>query len=111
MGLDDRIDARTGDLSGGEQQRVAVARSLLQQPQLLLADEPTSSVDPELANQVMALICDRETPWATVVSVHDPDLALRHADRIVALANGSIVFDRPVGDVVESDISELYERA
>ena len=110
VGLADRIDARTGDLSGGEQQRVAVARALLQRPTLLLADEPTSSVDPELANQVMALICDRDAPWATVVSVHDPELALRHVDRVVALANGAIAFDRPVVDVSQSDISDLYER-
>ena len=110
VGLADRIDARTGDLSGGEQQRIAVARTLLQRPRILLADEPTSSVDPELANQVMDLICDRDAPWATVVSVHDPELALRHVDRVVALANGAIAFDRPVGEVSQSDISELYER-
>lgn len=110
VGLKDRIDARTGDLSGGEQQRVAIARTLIQKPDLLLADEPTSSVDPELANQVMALLCDANAPWSTVVSVHDPQLAMRHVDRIIALANGSVVFDRPVGDVAQSDIDQLYER-
>lgn len=111
VGLKDRIDARTGDLSGGEQQRIAIARTLLQKPDLLLADEPTSSVDPELSNQVMALLCDRDAPWTAVISVHDPDLALRHVDRIIALNHGSIVFDRPVADVDPESIAELYERA
>ncbi len=111
VGLEDRIDARTGDLSGGEQQRVAIARTLIQNPDLLLADEPTSSVDPELSNRVMALLCDREAPWAGIISVHDPELAIRHADRIVALNNGRIVFDRGANMVTEADIADLYERA
>ena len=111
VGLADRIDARTGDLSGGEQQRVAIARTLLQRPELVLADEPTSSVDPELSNQVMALLCDPDAPWAAVISVHDPDLAVRHVDRIVALNHGKIVFDLPVAEVDHESITELYERA
>ena len=111
VGLADRIDARTGDLSGGEQQRVAIARALLQRPQLLLADEPTSSVDPELSNQMMGLLCDRDAPWTAVISVHDPDLALRHVDRIIAMNDGSIVFDRPVGEVDPASLDELYERS
>ena len=111
LGLDDRVDARTGDLSGGEQQRVAIARTLLQRPDLLLADEPTSSVDPELANQIMSLICDRTAPWTAVVSVHDPELAIRHADRIIALNHGRVVFDRPAAEVEASDLSGLYERS
>ena len=111
VGLADRIDARTGDLSGGEQQRVAIARALLQRPQLLLADEPTSSVDPELSNQVMALLCDRDAPWTAVISVHDPDLALRHVDRIIAMNDGSIMFDRPVSEVDPASLDALYERS
>ena len=111
VGLADRIDARTGDLSGGEQQRVAIARALLQRPQLLLADEPTSSVDPELSNQMMALLCDRDAPWTAVISVHDPDLALRHVDRIIAMNDGSIMFDRPVSEVDPASLGALYERS
>ena len=110
VGLADRIDARTGDLSGGEQQRVAIARTLLQRPDLILADEPTSSVDPELSNQVMALLCEPAAPWTAVVSVHDPDLALRHVDRIIALNHGEVIFDLPVGEVDRESIAELYER-
>ena len=78
---------------------------------LLLADEPTSSVDPELSNQVMALLCDRDAPWTAVISVHDPDLALRHVDRIIALNHGSVMFDLRVGDVDRASLDDLYERA
>ena len=94
VGLADRAHARTGDLSGGEQQRVAVARTMLHAPELVLADEPTSSVDPELSEQVMALLCPPNPTWAAVFSVHDPELALRHSDRIIGLSHGQIVFDR-----------------
>ena len=110
VGLADRINARTGDLSGGEQQRVAVARTLLQSPQLVLADEPTSSVDPELADQVMALLCPPRPQWAVMVSVHDPDLALRHADRVIGLGDGEIVFDKQAAEVQPAEIESLYQR-
>lgn len=115
VGLADRIEARTGDLSGGEQQRVAIARTLLQNPEIILADEPTSSVDPDLADRVMALLCGASTAPgkdspAVVISVHNPELALRHVDRIVALHTGKIVFDRPVAEVSEADVTSLYER-
>ena len=111
VGLGDRAQARTGDLSGGEQQRVAVARTLLQAPELVLADEPTSSVDPKLSDQVMGLLCPPNPKWAVVVSVHDPELAVRHADRIVGLSNGHVAFDRPATGIDRSDIDALYQRA
>lgn len=111
VGLADRINARTGDLSGGEQQRVAIARTLLQAPELVLADEPTSSVDPALADQMMSLLCPTDSQWATVVSVHNPDLALRYADRIVGLSLGRVIFDQPAENVQQSEIDSLYRRS
>jgi phosphonate transport system ATP-binding protein len=110
VGLDDRLLSRTEDLSGGERQRVAVARVLRQQPRLVLADEPTSSVDPQLADEVMALLCGRAdtAPWTSIVSLHDPDLARRHADRIVGLRSGRVAFDRPSADVSDRDLTTLY---
>jgi len=110
VGLADRAQARTGDLSGGEQQRVAVARTLLQAPRLVLADEPTSSVDPKLSDQVMGLLCPPDPKWAVVVSVHDPELAFRHADRVVGLSDGRVAFDRPVTEVDPADVVSLYEQ-
>lgn len=111
VGLEDRIGARTGDLSGGEQQRVAVARVLHQAPDLVLADEPTSSVDPELADVVMSQLAPPGRGWTLLVSVHDPDLALRHVDRVVGLAAGKVAFDSPASDVEQADIDQLYARA
>jgi phosphonate transport system ATP-binding protein len=110
VGLDDRLLSRTEDLSGGERQRVAVARVLRQRPLLVLADEPTSSVDPQLADDVMARLCGGAdtAPWTSIVSLHDPDLARRHADRIVGLRSGAVAFDRPSADVSDDDLAALY---
>lgn len=110
VGLADRLFSRTDSLSGGERQRVGVARVLRQVPDLVLADEPTSSVDPQLADLVMSLLCGppESAPWTTVVSVHDPELARRHADRIVGLRGGMVVFDRGAADVTDDDLAALY---
>lgn len=111
VGLADRLLSSTDTLSGGERQRVAVARVLRQQPDLVLADEPTSSVDPRLADDVMGLLCgavDVPSGWTTVVSVHEPDLARHHADRMVGLRSGRIVFDRKPADVSADDLADLY---
>ncbi len=113
VGLGDRLWSRTDELSGGERQRVAVARVLRQRPELVVADEPTSSVDPHRADAVMALLCgtdDEPVPWTTVVSVHDPDLARRHATRIVGLAGGRVVLDRSASEVDDGDLDSLYGR-
>lgn len=111
VGLGSRLLSRTAELSGGERQRVAVARVLRQQPDLVLADEPTSSVDPRLADDVMGLLCGPPdtAPWTTVVSVHDPALARRHATRLVGLERGLVVFDRPADQVSDEELSRLYE--
>lgn len=113
VGLADRIDDRTADLSGGERQRVAVARVLRQCPDLVLADEPTSSVDPALADRVMSALCERDgrAPWTLLVSVHDPDLARRHVDRVVGLRDGRVAFDVGADQLDDSTIATLYRPA
>jgi phosphonate transport system ATP-binding protein len=100
-GIADRLYSRTDALSGGEQQRVALARVLVQDPDLVLADEPVASLDPVRADEVMRLLCDTvATPARTlVVSLHDFDLAVRRCDRVVGLRSGRIQFDRPAGEV------------
>ena len=110
VGLEDRLTSPTGALSGGERQRVAVARILHQGPELVLADEPTSSVDPRLSDEIMGLLCapNGSAPWTTVVSVHDPELARRHATRLVGLRAGQVVFDAPPGEVSDAALAELY---
>lgn len=110
VGLGDVTQARTGTLSGGEQQRVAVARVLRQRPDLVLADEPVSAVDPRLSDDVAAVLCAPAAPWTTVISLHDPDLARRHATRMVGLREGRVVFDRPPASVGDDDLRALYDR-
>lgn len=108
VGLRDVLSARTATLSGGEQQRVAVARVLRQEPRLVLADEPVSAVDPRLSDDVVTLLCDPAAPWTTIVSLHDPGLARRHATRVVGLRRGRIAFDRPSDAVSDAELTALY---
>ena len=91
VGLDDRASARVGRLSGGEQQRVAVARALANRPGLVLADEPTGSLDSASGQTVLELLADLNRRGATVVIVtHDPEVA-RHARRVVRMIDGRAV--------------------
>jgi lipoprotein-releasing system ATP-binding protein len=92
MGLKARADHRPGQLSGGEQQRVAICRALANQPKVLLADEPTGNLDPHTAESVFAelLRLVRSTGVAALIATHNPDLA-RRMDRQVRLQDGLLV--------------------
>lgn len=110
LGLAELYHQRAADLSGGEQQRVALARLLVQDPALVLADEPVASLDPALADDVLVLLRDlaRERDRALVASLHAPDLARRHFDRIIGLREGRIVFDLPPREVTGDVLDGLY---
>lgn len=109
VGISEKIWERADQLSGGQQQRTAVARVLFQGPELLLADEPVSALDPARSEAVMAELAAMDTNgMAMVVSMHDAPLALRHCDRIVALRNGRLHFDLPSSDVTAALLAELY---
>jgi iron complex transport system ATP-binding protein len=94
LGIDDLADRRVGSLSGGERRRVAIARTLAQDAQVVILDEPTDSLDLGHADEVMALLADLAGTGRTVVaSSHDLNLAARHGKRIVMMDAGRIVAD------------------
>jgi ABC-type lipoprotein export system ATPase subunit len=92
VGLGERMEHKPTELSGGEQQRVAVARALINEPALILADEPTGNLDSHTGQEIIELLCDlREERQATlVIATHDADLA-QQAPRVVELVDGTIV--------------------
>ncbi len=110
VGIEEMLDRRTDRLSGGEQQRVALARILVQDPDLILADEPVSSLDPARSEEVMALltrvVADRRR--TLLVSLHDFEIARRRCQRMVGLRDGRIVFDLPADQVGDAARDELY---
>jgi phosphonate transport system ATP-binding protein len=110
VGLVELAAQRAGTLSGGQAQRVAVARALAQMPQVLLADEPVASLDPEAADEVMRLLrrLATEDGLAVVVVLHQTELATRYADRLVGLRRGRVIFDRPASSVSSREIADLY---
>ena len=110
LGIAHLASRRTGLLSGGEQQRVALARILVQRPDLILADEPIAALDPAHAREVMAILTRvvDSTGAALIVSLHDPKVATECADRVVGLRAGNIEFDLPAGDVDAERTRALY---
>jgi phosphonate transport system ATP-binding protein len=113
VGIADRVHERTERLSGGEQQRVALARALRQEPLLMLADEPTASLDPANARSVMDLLgrIATEQGIALIVSQHDVELALDTCDRVIGLRRGQVVFDEPTRDIDRARVRTLYDFA
>ena len=96
VGLQHRLAAHPLQLSGGEQQRVAIARALANDPLVLLADEPTGNLDPDLAQEIMALFERINTQGTTVlVATHDRGLIQRMRKRVIGLERGRIAFDNP----------------
>ncbi|MES2889650.1 MAG: ATP-binding cassette domain-containing protein [Pseudomonadota bacterium] len=110
LGLAGRLFERCDRLSGGQLQRVGIARVLYQRPALMLVDEPVSSLDPTLADQALAvLVAVSEREGATLVaSLHAVDLALKWFPRIVGMRAGRIVFDLPTADVTPGLLEALY---
>ncbi|MFL9811765.1 phosphonate ABC transporter ATP-binding protein [Stutzerimonas sp. VN223-3] len=110
VGLAHRADQRASTLSGGQQQRVAIARALTQQAEVILADEPIASLDPESARKVMDILADinRRDGKTVVVTLHQVDYALRYCSRAVALKDGRIHYDGACADLDSRFLNDLY---
>jgi phosphonate transport system ATP-binding protein len=110
VGLGAHATQRADQLSGGQRQRVGIARALMQEPDLLLADEPTSSLDPKTSVEIMELIARHasERGIPAIVNIHNVELARRFADRIVGMSKGEIVFDGPPKALDDTHLLKIY---
>jgi phosphonate transport system ATP-binding protein len=111
VGLLDKLYDRTSILSGGEQQRVALGRLLVQNPEIILADEPVASLDPARAEDILDLLAKiaAEEKRTLIASLHSVEYAKKYFDRIIALKNGEIFFDLPAASVTDAHIGSLYK--
>jgi phosphonate transport system ATP-binding protein len=110
VGIPEKLWARTAELSGGQQQRVAIARVLLQNPEVILADEPVSSVDPTLAHGIVRLLLElsRDFHKTLVMNLHSVDLALALFPRIIGFRDGRAAFDRSPAEISDDLLTDLY---
>jgi phosphonate transport system ATP-binding protein len=110
VGLAGLHDSRADALSGGQRQRVGIGRALMQNPELLLVDEPTASLDPKTARQIMRLIraLAQERGCPALINIHDVALAQGFADRVLGLKAGRIAFDGRAGELTPAVLTEIY---
>ena len=110
VGLMHMADKRADELSGGQRQRVGICRALIQNPDLLLVDEPTASLDPKTSRQIMRLINElcNEQGLAAIINIHDVMLAQMFSKRIVGLENGKIVYDGPPDTLTPNVLTRIY---
>jgi phosphonate transport system ATP-binding protein len=110
VGLDHMADKRADELSGGQRQRVGICRALIQNPELLLVDEPTASLDPKTSRQIMRLIKElcAERKLSAIINIHDVMLAQMFAERIVGLRLGEIVYDGPPNELTPAVLTSIY---
>ncbi|MDR1929702.1 MAG: phosphonate ABC transporter ATP-binding protein [Treponema sp.] len=111
-GLEEFLYHRAGELSGGQKQRVGIVRALMQEPSILLCDEPIASLDPASAQVVMELIRDicRQRNIACIFNLHQVDAAVKYAERIIGMYRGEIVYDGPTGGLTEGMIEKIYNK-
>ena len=107
LGVAEKINSPVSQLSGGEQQRVAIARALYHGGDILLGDEPISSVDPHNSELIMTKLTSMEK--TLIFSLHHVDIALQYSTRVIGMKNGTIVFDSSPELVNKQQLKDLYE--
>ncbi|MEO8507277.1 MAG: phosphonate ABC transporter ATP-binding protein [Betaproteobacteria bacterium] len=110
VGLAGFAHRRADALSGGQRQRVGIARAVMQEPKLLLADEPTSSLDPKTSVEIMELLANvgRSRGIPVLINMHDVELARRFADRVVGMSEGKVVFDGAPVYLTDDILKQIY---
>ncbi|KAF1021656.1 MAG: Phosphate-import ATP-binding protein PhnC [Paracidovorax wautersii] len=110
VGLGDFANRRADALSGGQRQRVGIARALMQRPSVLLADEPTSSLDPKTSIEIIQLLREqgRQRGIPVMVNIHDVELARRYSDRIVGMTGGHVVYDGHPDGLTDEHLTLIY---
>ena len=110
VGLAEHATKRADSLSGGQRQRVGIARAVMQNPSIILADEPTSSLDPKTAVEIMELLekFSMEKNIPVLINMHDVNLAKRFAKRIIGMSNGHVIYDGQPQGISDDHLKEIY---
>jgi phosphonate transport system ATP-binding protein len=110
VGLPGFATRRADALSGGQRQRVGIARAIMQEPEIILADEPTSSLDPKTSVEIMEILSKfallRGIP--VIVNIHNVELARRFASRVVGMSGGQVVYDGPPQAITDANLKQIY---
>lgn len=113
VGLEGKAGQRADTLSGGEQQRLAIARVLVQQPKVILADEPVASLDPKTADGIMSLLktINMEEGITVLCNLHQVEFARIYAEKVIGIRRGKTVFEDEIVNLNEDTIKDIYDYA